>query len=234
MEVSIVQPWSEFVMKGVLPKELISKLIELTDIITQDAQKVSYSNTLAGEIKDEWEIDPPLLVNIKLQSFLYKLLEEYIQIIKTQSRPKGTNLEEFPNLPSSHFSFLDSFSEWVLESAWFNDQKDNEYNPLHNHGGILSGVLYLKIPEYLPPRQKKNTDGAITFVGNTVAQEGLLTIPQFSILPEEGDIFIFPASLRHQVYPFRTENGQGIRRSMSFNINIPQRGSGIPLNNLNN
>jgi hypothetical protein len=37
-------------------------------------------------------------------------------------------------------------------------------------------------------------------------------------LPKVGDIFLFPSTLRHQVYPFRTENEQGIRRSMSFNI----------------
>ena len=109
-------------------------------------------------------------------------------------------------------------NNWEIKTAWFNDQKDNEYNPTHNHGGILSGVLYLKIPEYLPPRKNEDTDGAITFIGNTSPNDGLFTVPQFSVLPKGGDIFIFPSTLRHQVYPFRTENGQGIRRSMSFNV----------------
>ena len=63
MKLSVFQPWSEFVMKGVLPEELISKLIELTDIINQDPQKVSFNYTLAGEIENEWGIDVSLLTN---------------------------------------------------------------------------------------------------------------------------------------------------------------------------
>ena len=41
MKLSVFQPWSEFVLRGVLPEELTSKLIELTDIISQDVEKVS-------------------------------------------------------------------------------------------------------------------------------------------------------------------------------------------------
>jgi len=32
-----------------------------------------------------------------------------------------------------------------------------------------------------------------------------------------GDFFIFPASQQHFVYPFRTPDGKGERRSVSFN-----------------
>jgi len=33
-----------------------------------------------------------------------------------------------------------------------------------------------------------------------------------------GDFFIFPASQQHWVYPFRTPDGKGERRSVSFNV----------------
>ena len=217
MKLSIFQPWSEFVMKGVLPKELISKLIELTDIITQDAQKVSYSNTLAGEIKDEWGIDIPLLINVGFQPFLFELIKEYIRLVKIQGTPKNTNLECSDEIFFNNQSFYKE-NNWKIKVAWFNDQRDNEYSPIHGHDGILSGVLYLKIPEYLPSRKTKDNDGAISFIGNTTSNDLLFTVPQFSVTPKRGDIFIFPSKLRHQVYPFRTENEQGIRRSMSFNI----------------
>ncbi|SVE04650.1 uncharacterized protein METZ01_LOCUS457504, partial [marine metagenome] len=48
--------------------------------------------------------------------------------------------------------------------------------------------------------------------------DAILTLPQFSVLPNVGDIFLFPSTLRHQVYPFRTAHGKGIRRSLSFNL----------------
>ena len=32
-----------------------------------------------------------------------------------------------------------------------------------------------------------------------------------------GDFFIFPSSQQHWVYPFRTPDGKGERRSVSFN-----------------
>ena len=36
--------------------------------------------------------------------------------------------------------------------------------------------------------------------------------------PEVGDLFLFSSSLKHQVYPFRTADKKGIRRSLSFNM----------------
>ena len=217
MKLSVFQPWSEFIMKGALPEELISKLIELTDIITQDPQKVSYNYTLAGEIKNEWEIEIPLLVNVGFQPFLFKLIKEYIRLVRIQGAPKNTNLECSDETFVNNQSFFKE-NNWKILTAWFNNQKDNEYSPLHNHEGILSGVLYLKIAEYLPSRKNQGQDGSIIFIGNTSPTDGLFTVPQFSVLPKVGDIFIFPSTLRHQVYPFRTENEQGIRRSMSFNV----------------
>ena len=204
-------------LRGVLPEELTSKLIELTDIISQDVEKVYRNHHLAGEIKDEWQIDVPLLQNVGFQPFLVELIKEYIRLVKIQSRPNDTHLEcSDENFFEGNFFFQEE--QWKIDSAWFNVQRDNEYNPTHAHNGILSGVLYLKIPEYLPPRKNKDTDGTITFVGNTSPNDGLFTNPQFSVSPKVGDIFIFPSTLRHQVYPFRTENEQEIRKSLSFNI----------------
>ena len=217
MGLQVFQPWSEFVLKKDLPEDLLKNLVELTDIISQDPQKKSYNHTLAGEIENEWQIDCSLLSTIKFESYLFDIISEYIQLVRIQSRPNGTHLE----CSDEQFLKTNNFTEWELRASWFNEQKDNEYNPIHNHTGILSGVLYLKIPEYLAPRKSEITDGTITFVGDTGPNNNWFTVPQFSILPKEGDIFIFPSTLRHLVYPFRTKDGQGIRRSMSFNIHLP-------------
>ena len=81
----------------------------------------------------------------------------------------------------------------------------------------MSTVMYLKIPEYLPSRKShKNVDGAITFLNNA-AKDQFFGNSQITIQPEVGDFYVFPASQQHTVYPFRTADGKGERRSVSFN-----------------
>ena len=111
-----------------------------------------------------------------------------------------------------------------FESMWVVSQKDNEYNPLHLHGtGCVSGVLYLKIPEYLPDRKKKTsktrsrtTDGALEFVNNACL-DGRFASGICSFNPEPGELYLFTGYQPHQVYPFRSVDGKGERRSVSFN-----------------
>ena len=143
MKLSIFQPWSEFVMKGTLPEKLLSDLIELTDTISKDSQnRESRNEYLVGEIDEEWYIDSLSLGNIKFESFLFDMIREYIQVVKFQSKPKDTHLfcsdEVFVN---SHAFFKED--SWEILSSWFNNQVDDEYNPIHFHQGVLSGVLYL-------------------------------------------------------------------------------------------
>ena len=85
--------------------------------------------------------------------------------------------------------------------------------------------MLLKIPEYLPSRKfyyinqvmtDIGEDGAITFTNNT-SLDNVWGVPVLQILPQVGDFYIFPASMLHQVHPFRTPDGKGERRSVSFN-----------------
>ena len=77
--------------------------------------------------------------------------------------------------------------------------------------------MYLKIPEYLPSRKShRNDDGAICFVNNA-ARDTTRGVPSMKLQPKVGDFLIFPASQQHLVYPFRTADGKGERRSVSFN-----------------
>ena len=123
---------------------------------------------------------------------------------------------------TSPFKKDDIFTKF--ESMWVVSQKDNEYNPLHLHGtGCVSGVLYLKIPEYLPDRKKKTsktrsrtTDGALEFVNNACL-DGRFASGICSFNPEPGELYLFTGYQPHQVYPFRSVDGKGERRSVSFN-----------------
>ena len=59
-------------------------------------------------------------------------------------------------------------------------------------------------------------DGSITFVNNS-STDKIWARPNLQIQPQVGDFLIFPADQKHLVYPFRTADGKGERRSVSFN-----------------
>ena len=210
-ELNVYQPWSAPLIHTILPDEVIQELIQLTDVITEDKERVSRNKTLAGEIEDEWTIDSILLTNISFKKYIDQLCWQYLKILELQN-----NCGYEQQVDKNFVQFRNAIENIQIVTSWFNNQKDNEYNPLHLHEGILSGVLYLKIPEYLPAR-KNPIDGAICFAGN----DTFLSVPSNATItfsPKVGDIFLFPSSLRHQVYPFRTVDDKGIRRSMSFNL----------------
>ena len=187
---------------------------------------------LAGQIDEEWAIKPQEFLNVVkgFSEFIQDLVNHYMIKRDDQSNPKGTF--NYDNNHRHSEKYLTKYAEedrpqvladeinfdFQLTSAWFNDQKDNEYNPMHVHLGNLSGILYLQIPEYLPPRRTLSPfDGLIEFRVGKVSPYSSHDLP---ILPEPGDIFLFESDMNHCVYPFRTPDGKGVRRSLSFNIMI--------------
>ena len=220
MEFELLQPWSTFVMKTQLPPPILESMIKITDKILEDKEPaIRFGDLLAGQIEDEFFIAPNILSQEGMIPFFLDMCKNYIinayfqqhkedqeMILKTEWSPK-------------------------LTSMWIVSQKDNEYNPSHTHGNAIpaemasiSGVMYLKIPEYLPPIKPPNKtriiqDGAIEFSNNT-SQDSIWAMPTLSILPQVGEFFIFPSTQRHIVHPFRTPDGKGERRSVSFNADF--------------
>ena len=59
-------------------------------------------------------------------------------------------------------------------------------------------------------------DGSITFISN-VSADAEFSQTSLTIRPEVGDFFVFGAKQLHTVYPYRCEEGDTERRSVSFN-----------------
>ena len=213
-KIKFYQPWSAPILHSSLSEIQIKELLEITDSILKDGNKKSYNNQLAGEIENEWGIPTSIVELDSFKNYIDDLSLRYLTSFASQCH------YEKDKIPPHLARFAQRLQKAVLTSAWFNDQKDDEYNPIHNHTGILSGVLYLKIPEYLPSRKNKDMDGTITFVENASDTDIIMTNSTLTISPKVGDIFLFPALLKHQVYPFRTVGGRGIRRSLSFNTGL--------------
>ena len=204
MQAEFLQPWSTFVLKTKLPPPILEEMIRISDEIVENKESAtSWGHELAGQIEDEFLIEPKIL-EPKIMGFFSNVCRTYVAQAYCQNSPfkKEEYLKE----------------KWIIEmtSMWIVSQKDNEYNPIHVHDGHLSSVMYLKIPEYLPARKSHNEDGAITFTNNS-STDKIWGTPVLAIQPKVGDFFMFPARQEHLVYPFRTPDGKGERRCVSFN-----------------
>ena len=207
MHFELLQPWSTFIMKTQLPPPILEKMIRITDKIVDNAtNEKSHGNFLAGQIKDELYVDHDILQKEEVMGFFLDVSRNFVIQQFCQSQPLDS--QKILN------------EEWYTQmlTMWVISQKDNEYNPVHIHTECaLSTVMYLKIPEYLPSRKShRNDDGAIAFTG-PAGKDRIWGNPNFTYQPQVGDFFIFPASQQHMVYPFRTADGKGERRSVSFN-----------------
>ena len=120
----------------------------------------------------------------------------------------------------------DKKPEYILSALWINYQKSNDFNPPHDHDGKLSFVTYLKIPEEL---KKENSEykgkscgpGGIQFIYGNGPRD---CVTYMSFMPEENDMFIFPAWLKHWVAPYKSDC---TRISVSGNVH-----DSAPLNNI--
>ena len=96
---------------------------------------------------------------------------------------------------------------YALTALWINYQKKNEFNPPHDHDGALSFVIYLDIPEALIKENKdyigkSSGPGGIQFIYGEGDRQA---ITYMSEMPKTGDMFIFPAWLKHWVSPFKSD-----------------------------
>ena len=110
-----------------LPKSVMSRLQSYIE--TAKKNPISMNDTLAGNIskslnledKDDWFFN----------TILIQLISEF------NSRF---------SLYSAKLSVLTEDAPYCLEPFWVNFQKENEFNPLHDHGGIWSFVIWVKLP----------------------------------------------------------------------------------------
>jgi hypothetical protein len=218
-----LQPWSTFVLKTILPPPILEKMIRITDEIVENrtGKGVNNDEPGAGQIEDQFWIESEILKREELLGFFLEVCRIYV--VQSFCQLKPFNKEHIIN------------EEWetrIMDRMWINSQKDHEYFPIHTHiKSDISATMYLKIPEYLPSRRSYHRqiegfdptsasiageDGAISFTNNS-SNDQIWGNPTLQLHPKVGDFFIFPASQEHQVYPFRTLDGKGERRSVSFN-----------------
>ena len=177
-----------------IPEKLIN---EINTAYDNAKDLKAHNSALVGKIKNEFNVTD--ILNSDIKNAFTLCFQQYLKTIQK---------------PLWHVE---------LETAWVNDMKANEYNPFHYHTSTitdlgLSSVLMLKRPstygkEY--SREDRPTNGCLDFTGG---QQDPLSIPQIRFDAKVGELYVFPYTVLHGVYPF---NGTDeIRRTLSYNCNL--------------
>jgi hypothetical protein len=191
---------------------------EIKDMIdTSFKTAVPHNNKLAGYLEREYSLLKS--VNI-LNKFFKKVIPEYWKLQGDCDEAKKT------------YQIL-TFEDGI-PSVWVNLQQKYEYNPLHDHTGVLSFVMYVQIPYKIEQEldlpflkhcnSKKPPELTFMYPGLKNVGGNYRPVETFSLYITKdwvGTMIIFPAWLQHQVTPFYTSD--------EYRISVA--GNLVPVNN---
>ena len=202
-----------FQTNGFIEVKLDQKTIEyLWKIVNKGLKKkLSHKKELAGNISKSY------LIFDDNNYFFKRICEPLINIYR-ENNNNGLD----PSIANTTFS---ENTKLILKDFWVNYQYQTEFNPYHNHGGVYSFAIWMKIPysceeQALLP-QFKEIDYSQRKAGG-FEFEFLDTLGEtkqfmYQLSPSyEGSMVFFPSRLRHCVYPFY--GTEETRVSISGNI----------------
>ena len=201
-KIKVIRPFGPSIARVIIPEDLINRLNDYVDKIVLDESKskdLNHGNKLAGHVTQEIKLENNFIESSGFEKFLVSSVSDWIKLSENQE-----------------------LMEFKLISSWVVRQFKNEYNPVHWHGGHISGVGYLKVPNSFgnnPQKNKRNNNnGRIHLIHGS---KQFLSPSSMSILPEVGHFYFFPHYLMHTVYPFQGTSEE--RRSISFNALLDEK-----------
>lgn len=107
----------------------------------------------------------------------------------------------------------------TLGQVWVNLQNKHEFNPPHTHDGLLSFVMWMKIPYTFAQEDegneaKKALSGRFGFI--VPEKDECKTVYLDSDSKEENTVVLFPAKLMHMVHPYHSTDEQRITVSANY------------------
>tara|TARA_B100001057_G_scaffold158739_1_gene159288 strand:+ start:252 stop:896 length:645 start_codon:yes stop_codon:yes gene_type:complete len=174
---------------------------ELAFLTDRKHEGKNWNNQLAGHIKREHEVfNWP-------KEFEQKILDgcRYSDVVTNE-------IQKFPvNITGSPLK---------LGALWVNYMAKHEFNPLHKHDGVLSFIIFIKIPYSL-----KAEEAVFDANGRDTSKlQFLTTSPIGDIVAThanvdqsyENKMLVFNSRLNHIVYPFYTSDDYRITVSGNF------------------
>tara|TARA_B100000965_G_C19331700_1_gene643301 strand:- start:37 stop:747 length:711 start_codon:yes stop_codon:yes gene_type:complete len=141
-----------------------------------------------------------------------KFIDPHVINYVTERHERHNSVRRLCNLPETPWRPEKSEIRYDLNlGPWVNFQRKHEFNPLHNHAGIFSAIIFIDIPDEIEHERERSTFNA--------KANGCLELFHMNqhliVKPKSGVMFLFPAYLWHSVYPFTSDVE---RVTMSFNI----------------
>lgn len=209
--------FSPTILETQVPDRFVNIINRVGDNVLSNSMSIAkwdWSHKLVGKVSSEVQIP---ISDRDEKEFLFRIMREkcleYLNYIISKNRAylwyKMAGRDTKPTVDNIH-----------LVHSWIVSQYAGEYNPYHHHGGDISAVLYLKIPDGMEEELKKEyedhypSNGLIEFM---YGENQDMRSDNVKFKPEVGTMLLFPSYLKHFVYPFYCD---GERRSMSFNAHM--------------
>lgn len=196
-----------------LPKDIIDYLWERIDVAKK--KKICHKKKLAGCISQSYVLDDPQNLIIE------NLLNRDPKMFNFINDEIGSKIHQLHGLRAEELHGGPQLSD-----VWVNFQNKGDFQPVHNHTGLFSFVIWMDIPydwkdEAKLPFARSNNGtrapgGNFAFTYSTPTSRSVLdyNIPMSPKM--NGYCCVFPSDLCHQVYPFYTSDKERI--SISGNI----------------
>ena len=193
---------------------------DIYDILLSEAEKAKkndllMTDKLVGHLEESYDL-------MSMHFYKFEKLERYLTHLCAEYEKEFNLMKMYPIISSSKTLDLS------LKMLWVNYQKKYEFNPVHNHTGLYSFVIWLKIPyscredefkvERGNPKGSKYPGTFNFFYPNGVGDIEEDTIELDSSW--EKTILIFPSTLKHCVYPFYTTDEYRISVSGNFYLDV--------------
>jgi len=180
--------------------------IKLNFSVANDA-----SNYLIGHLENSYDV-------IESKPTIERIVKT---IIKNDNNLQETYKKALSILPAEEVNSVDL----CLDKCWVNFQQKYEFQPIHDHSGVYSFIIFYQIPfdindeKIFSPGKKanENLSGMLNFHYADYAG----VISSMSIPADkhwEKRIFVFPAKLKHSVYPYYSSDG--FRITISGNMTL--------------
>ena len=201
----VLYPFGPPVYRCELDEKIVDMLIEEGQR-TRDDKKLDHRHQLAGNMKQGTSVLYPFnngnnkIRNQADQAIVQKVFE-FFEILQSNYG------EGWPNISKMMMGQSGGMGALRLQQLWINFQQAGDFNPLHDHGGLFSFVVFGDIDDKIftegVPTTNANTAGQLVFhYGEKITH---LQMNSFAIKPYKGLMFVFPAALEHQVAPYWKE-----------------------------